>query len=46
MRDNAYAELGFLFVRRRGTSDRGRDYVIMSAHQATAMLARLEGWDL
>lgn len=41
---NAVVDLGFLFVRRRGTSDRGRDYCVMSVAQATALLARLEGW--
>lgn len=43
---NANADLGFVFVRRRGTSDRGRDYCVMTVEQATAILARLEGWDI
>lgn len=42
---NAQADIGLLFVRRRGTTDRGRDYVVMTAQQATALLARLEGWN-
>lgn len=41
---NSGADIGLLFIRRRGTSDRSRDYVVMTAHQATQILAQLEGW--
>lgn len=41
---NARADVGFVFVRRRGTSDRGRDYAVMTVRQACDLLARLEGW--
>lgn len=43
---NAQADLGVLFVRRRGTTDRGRDYAVMTVEQATKLLARLEGWTI
>lgn len=42
---NANADIGLLFIRRRGTSDRGRDYCVMTVEQATTLLARLEGWE-
>lgn len=41
---NSGADIGLLFIRRRGTSDRSKDYVVMTAHQATKLLAQLEGW--
>lgn len=43
---NADADVGLLFVRRRGTTDRGRDYAVMTVDQASALLARLEGWTI
>lgn len=41
---NANADIGLLLIRRRGTTDRGRDYCVMTADQALRILAQLEGW--